>query len=146
MRRDDRVHVLLGDLGYGMFDSIKVEFPARCTNVGAAEQLLIGAAVGMAEAGLVPVAYSITPFLLWRAAEWIRNYLDHERVPVRLLGAGRDRCYAEDGFTHYAGDDKAFLSLFPNVKGFWPEDEAALPGVLDQWLYHDGPSYLNLKR
>lgn len=152
MRRDARIVLVIGDLGYRMWDQIAAEFPSRLVNVGAAEQLMMGAAVGMTHDGLIPVVYSITPFLLYRPAEWIRNLVNHERAPVRLLGAGRGSAdhtqedYHEDGFTHYAGDDKAFLSIMPNVKGFWPETVDELDTVTQEWLYHPGPSYLNLRR
>ena len=146
MRQDARIRVVLGDLGYKMFDYIIAEFPDRVHNVGAAEQLMLGVGVGMAEDNLIPVCFSITPFLLWRGAEWIRNYLNHENVPVKLLGGGRGMDYAHDGFTHDASDDKAFLSLFPNIQCYWPESVADLPTITHEWLYNERPSYLNLKR
>lgn len=146
MRIDPRIYVLTGDLGYGMFDAIRAEFPDRFCNVGAAEQLLIGAGVGLALDGKIPVCYSITPFLLYRPAEWLRNYLDHERIPVKLLGGGRGGDYEHDGYTHWAGDDRDILNTMPNIIPFWPESERELREVTEQWLYNGKPSYLNLKR
>lgn len=159
MRKDERIWVCVADLGFGMFDAIKGEFPNRFVNVGASEQLLIGAAVGLAHDGLIPVAYSITPFLLYRPAEWHRVYLNHEGVKVRLLGAGRGHtdaiypheyrpeCYAEDGITHWASDSRDLLkAAFPHIETFYPETVDELPRAVDQWLYAGGPSYLNLKR
>lgn len=154
MRRDDRIWVCTADLGYRMLDVIAAEFPNRFVNVGAAEQLLLGTAVGLAEEGLIPVCYTITPFY-WRAAEWIRNYVDHERVPVKLIGAGRGGMtpeglvyedYRHDGWTHYAADDVKLFSCFPNIITYWPETVESLPRITDEWLYNDRPSYLNLRR
>ena len=146
MRKDDRIVVLTADLGFKMFDQIAAEFPGRFWNVGAAEQLLIGAAVGLAEDGKIPVCYSITSFLLWRPAEWWRNYVNAERVPIKAIGGGRDQDYCHDGWTHDCSDAKAFLSLMPNVKQFWPDTVADLPAVTQEWLYHDGPAFLSLRR
>jgi transketolase len=146
MRQDPRIHVLTWDLGYGMFNAISAEFPERFHNVGASEQLLVGAGVGLALAGKIPVCFSITPFLLGRPFEWHRNYIDHEGIPVKLLGGGRGGDYSEDGMTHHAYDDREIVSIFPRIISFWPETVAELPEVTEQWLYNEKPSYLNLKR
>ncbi len=146
MRADPRIWLIVPDLGYGMMDAIFAEFPDRAFNVGAAEQLAMGVAVGLAEEGKIPVVYSITPFLLWRAAEWLRNYVNHEQVPIRLLAAGRDQDYAHDGFTHDASDDVDLLQCFPNIECYWPETVAELPEVTREWLFSPRPSYLNLRR
>lgn len=146
MRRDPRITLVVGDLGFGMMDAIAAELPNQFLNCGAREQAMLGIGVGLALKGRIPVLFSITPFLLWRGAEWIRNYAHHERIPVKLCGGGRDSDYHEDGYTHFAGDDKAFIQLFSHVQGYWPATVEDLPLVTDQWLNYPGPSYLNLKR
>lgn len=150
MRRDPRIRLITPDLGYKMLDSCFEAFPERCVNCGAAEQLALGIAVGLADDGLIPVVYSITPFLLFRPAEWIRTYLGHENSPVKLLGAGRyengKECYGEDGFSHAAKGDHEFLGLFPNIVSYWPQTIEELPTTVEKWLYNKAPSYLNLRR
>ena len=146
MREDPRIVVLVGDLGYKMFDSIAAEFPNRFWNVGAAEQLLLAAGIGLAEEGKIPVLYSITPFLLKRPIELIDLYVNHESVPVKLLGGGRGKDYHEDGPSHDATGDDTLLNLWPNIHGYWPTTVAELPDVVDTWLNDPAPAYLNLKR
>ena len=90
MRENDKITLLVGDVGYGLFDSTRKEFPDRVINAGASEQLMIGMAVGMAMEGIIPVAYSITPFVLYRPFEVIRNYVNEENIPVKLVGSGRN--------------------------------------------------------
>lgn len=144
MERDEKIVLCTADLGYKMFDRIRDAFPDRFYNVGASEQLLVGAGVGLALSGKIPVCYSITPFLLYRPAEWLRNYLDHEKIGVKLLGGGRDGDYAHDGYTHYC--DHNILSAFPNIKSYLPTNEAELADMTHLWLYGPGPAYLNLQR
>jgi transketolase len=146
MDRDGRVVLLTADLGYGLWNEVQARFPARFHNVGAAEQAMVGMAVGLALAGKVPVCYSITPFLLYRPFELIRNYLSGERVPVKLVGSGRDLDYRHDGPTHWATDDRVMLAAFPNIAAWWPEDNNALAVAADAFLHCDGPAYLNLNR
>ncbi len=146
MTKDPTIRLITADLGYRFFDDVFRDFPERCINCGVSEQLMLGIGVGLADSGLKPICHSITPFLLWRGAEWIRNYLNHEKVPVKLLGSGRQQDYHEDGFSHYAGDDYEFLKLFPSIKCYWPEDAVVLGPVVSEWLSNGQPSYLNLSR
>ena len=141
---DPGLRLLTADIGYGIFDRIRLDYPKQFVDFGAGEQLMIGAACGMALSGLRPVCYSITPFLLYRPFEWLRNFLHHDRIPVKLVGGGRDRDYGHLGFTHWAEDDAAILATLPNIKVFKPE--IADPSVFNAFLWHDGPAYLNLRK
>ena len=58
MKKNEKILFVIGDLGYGHFDKIREEFPDRVFNPGAAEQLMLGMAVGMAQEGCIPVCYS----------------------------------------------------------------------------------------
>jgi transketolase len=59
---DERIVLLTGDLGYMALEPFRDRFPGRFINVGVAEQNMIGVATGLAEAGLIPYAYSIATF------------------------------------------------------------------------------------
>jgi transketolase len=85
MAQDERIYLLTGDLGYGLWDKIKIDYPDRFINFLSSEQLMMGAAVGLALEGKIPVVYSISPFVLYRPFEWIRNYLNHENINVKLV-------------------------------------------------------------
>lgn len=146
MKENKDIVLITGDLGYKLFDRHRDEFPDRFFNVGAAEQAMIGIAVGMAYQGKIPVVYSITNFLLYRPFEFIRNYIDKEKLHIILAGGGRDRDYEHDGFTHHSEDAKQVLKCFPNIKQLWPEtnEEAAI--ALDQGLEEKSPLFISLKR
>jgi len=142
MTENENVILLTADLGYGLFDKIRKDFPSRFYNVGASEQLMIGIGVGLTYTGKIPVCYSITPFLLYRPFEMIRNYVNHEKAPVKLIGGGRNKDYAHDGFTHHADDDTAIMSNFKNIT-FVKQDD--FTGVKDHILSSE-PVYINLIR
>lgn len=140
------IFVVVGDLGYGMFDKIKRDFPDRFINTGAAEQSMIGVGVGLAEMGKIPFVYSITPFLLYRGFETIRNYINREKVPVKLIGSGRDKDYLHDGFSHWAEEDRHIMGNFKNIWCKWPETKEELPNLVGEMVTNKEPYYCNLRR
>lgn len=140
MKMDSNIYLITADLGYIMFDRIRDAFPARFFNVQAAEQAMLDIAVGFALNGKIPVVYSITPFLLFRPFESIRNYVNKENIPVVLVGSGRDHDYEHDGFSHDGSDDE-IIKCFENIE-FIKSDDFDLKDI----LYKGKPVYLNLKR
>ena len=87
MSKSKDLVLITGDLGYNVFDTIRRDFPDRFFNPGAAEMLMVGMGIGMAMEGKIPICYSMTPFVLYRPFELIRTYIDHENIPVKLIGA-----------------------------------------------------------
>ena len=146
MSRDERVVLITGDLGYGLWDRIRIDYPDRFYNVSSSEQLMVGMACGFAMEGMKPICYSITPFLLYRPFELIRNYLDHEEIPVKLVGGGRDDDYGYLGFSHWAKDDKKIMSSFENITTIHPKDEKELEGSFSWYMGVDKPTYINLSK
>lgn len=143
---DNSIHIVTADMGYRMFDRIESKFPGNFHNVGAAEQLMVGMCVGLCLSDKIAIAYSITPFLLYRPFEWIRNYLNHDGIPVKLVGSGRDQEYLVDGFTHWANDDFPIMECFGRIDKLWPETNEELESKFHDFLYSNNPAYLNLKR
>jgi transketolase len=146
MKKDKNVYLLVGDLGYGGIDPIKSDTPDQLVNCGASEQSMMDIAVGLAQSGKKVFAYSITPFLLWRSAETIRNYIDHELAPVCLCGSGRGKDYEIDGFSHDASDDADLLRTFHNIDQYWPEDNKGMEIIIKGYLSSPVPTYINLIR
>lgn len=146
LKYDERLWLLTGDLGFGILDRSREVCPERFVNVGASEQLMIGMAVGLANEGKIPLCYSITPFLIFRPYELIRIYVDHEKTPVKLIGAGRDLDYGNQGFSHWATDDKDAIGVFKNIKSYRPETEDDLTACWNIFLYNNLPCYLNVRR
>lgn len=147
------IFLVVADLGYKVFDRIQTDFPERFINVGAAEQAAVGISVGLAQEGRVPFVYSITPFLLYRPFETIRNYLEHEQVPVKLVGSGRDKDYKHDGFSHWAEEDKFLFAsdipaqrMFNNIEAYWPRTQGDISQLLHNIITNGKPTYINLTR
>lgn len=146
MKTNDDIYVITGDLGYKMWDQVRQDFPKRFFNVGAAEQSLIGIGVGLALEGKIPIVFSITPFLLYRPFETIRNYINHEKIPVILAGAGRNKDYLHDGFSHWSEEDVDVMKIFKNIVGYWPENADEVSKITPQIIKARKPCYISLKR
>lgn len=146
MAKNKKVWVLTNDLGYKMWDRVRQDYPERFVNTGAAEQAMIGIAVGMALEGQIPIVYSITTFLLYRPFETIRNYINHEKIPVKLVGSGRNKDYERDGFSHWAEEDRQVIRILKNIKAVWPQTTKEIPKLVDQMLKSNQPWYINLRR
>lgn len=146
MATDKRVTVITADLGYRMWDDIRRKHNQKqfyC--FGASEFSALGTTCGMALEGKIPMFYSITTFALYRTAEMIRLYMNHDKIPAKIIGAGRDFDYKKEGFTHCMPEDRQFMALFSNVKSYWPETLDELREIYPEFLYNQQPCYLNLK-
>jgi len=143
---NSNIVLVTSDLGYGLFDEIRDEFPNNFINCGASEQLMMGLCVGLSYEGKIPVAYSITPFLLYRPFEIIRNYVNKECLNIKLVGSGRDRDYEHDGFSHWCEDDKIILNCFKNIFEYYPDKNTHVEYYMKEILDISSPCYLNLKR
>ncbi len=164
MQINKDIWIIVGDLGYKMWDKVRDDFRDRFINTGAAEQAMMGIAVGLALKGKIPIVYSITTFLLYRPFETIRNYINHEKIPVKLVGSGRDKDYAHDGFSHWSEDawklfemplsyyedlrdgEEEMIPIFNNIHAFWPQTKEEIPKMVDSMIKNNKPSFISLRR
>jgi transketolase len=140
MKNDKNVILITADLGYFYLDEIKEKLPDQFFNCMAAEQVMIGTAIGMSLSGKIVVTYTITPFY-FRCFEGIRLYVDHEKIPVKMVGSGRNQDYSDAGFSHDASDHE-ILKQFKNIDFIVPEGDFDLKEI----IYSGRPAYLNLSR
>lgn len=143
-REDPRVVLLTGDLGFAVLEPFADEFPNRFFNVGVAEQNMLGLAAGLADAGLLPFAYSIATFASMRPYEFLRNGAALHELPVRLVGMGAGFDYGHNGVTHYALEDVAIMRVQPSVSTIAPADADQARAALRATLDRQGPVYFRL--
>ena len=141
---DPRIVLLTGDLGYMVMEPYRLRFPDRFFNCGVSEQNMMGVATGLAEAGLIPYAYSIATFASLRAFEFIRNGPVHHRLPVRIVGMGAGFEYGHDGPTHHAVEDICALRSLPGLMIVVPADAAQAANAVRDTASLPGPVYYSL--
>ena len=144
MGENDNIYFLTADLGWGIFDRHRKDFPKRALSTGAAEQAMLDIAVGLALSGKTPICYTITPFYL-RAFETIRTYLLHEQHHVLLVGSGRYNDYGRDGYSHDASDT---FGIFERIRlpMLIPDRKEQIPELLRNWLNGTAPAFMSLRR
>ena len=113
---DERIVLLMGDIGNRLFDDFKSRFPERFFNCGVAEANMMSMAAGMALCGLRPVVYTIVPFVTTRCLEQIRVDVCYHHAPVVIVGVGGGLSYASLGATHQACEDIALLRVLPGMQ------------------------------
>jgi len=139
---DDKVIVIVADIGYRVFDEFREKHPNRFINMGICEQSIIGAASGMALEGLKPWVYTITPFLIERPFEQVKLDIDQQNVNVNLVGFAD---YPSLGPTHTELNAKKMMQLFNNIESFFPKDGDETEKNIIQAYKKQGPSFISLK-
>lgn len=145
-RLDDRVALLMAEVGFSVVEPFEREFPERFYNTGIAEQNLVLTAAGMAMAGMKPVAYSMSSFLASRAFEQIKVSICYQNLPVVLLSIGTGLSYGEMGSTHHAIEESAIMRSLPNLTVEFPGDGAELKSVLEYAFSVEKPFYISFPK
>lgn len=143
---DERIFLLMGDLGYGVLDEFADRFPRRFINAGVAEQNMTGVAAGLALSGKIVFTYSIANFPTIRCLEQIRNDVCYHNANVKVVSVGAGLAYGTLGATHHGTEDIALLRSLPNMTVVVPADPIEA-GLATRAIHaKEGPCYLRLGR
>ncbi|KAK1387657.1 1-deoxy-D-xylulose-5-phosphate synthase [Heracleum sosnowskyi] len=116
------IHAAMGG-GTGM-NLFQRRFPARCFDVGIAEQHAVTFAAGLACEGLKPFCAIYSSFLQ-RAYDQVVHDVDLQKLPVRFA-MDRAGLVGADGPTHSGSFDVTYMACLPNMVVMAPSDEAEL--------------------
>ena len=119
--------------------------PDRFFQMGMAEQLLMGAAGGMAKEGFTPFATTYATFASRRAFDFIHQVICEEHLNVKIV-CGLPGLTTGYGPSHQATEDVAMFRGIPGLTIVDPCDaldiEQAVPAIAE----HKGPVYMRLLR
>jgi transketolase len=121
------------------------EFPDRYYQMGMAEQLLYGAASGLAAEGFMPFATTYAVFASRRAYDFIHQTIAEEERNVKIVCAlpGLTSGY---GPSHQATEDLALFRAMPNMTVIDPCDAHEIEQAVPAIAAHHGPVYMRLLR
>ncbi len=120
-------------------------YPERFFQMGMAEQLLMGAAGGMAKEGFVPFATTYAVFATRRAYDFMHQVIAEENLNVKIVCAlpGLTTGY---GPSHQATEDLAMMRAMPGMTVIDPCDAHEIEQAVPVIAAHQGPVYMRLLR
>jgi transketolase len=137
---------MTADLGkYTDMHIFAKEFPDRFYQMGMAEQLLFGAASGLAAEGFTPFATTYAVFASRRAYDFVHQTIAEEDRNVKIVCAlpGLTSGY---GPSHQATEDLALFRVMPNMTVIDPCDALEIEQIVPAIAAHRGPVYMRLLR
>lgn len=144
-RRDDRICLIIGDLGFSVVEPFAKEFPDRFLNAGVAEQNMIGMATGWSLAeNKVVFVYSIANFPTFRCLEQIRNDVCYHKANVKIVSVGGGLTYGSAGFSHHAIEDLAIMRALPGMVVSAPADAYETDSITQLSVESKGPFFIRL--
>ncbi len=144
LETDERLVVLLGDIGVWGFRKAFERFPDRIYNIGILEQATVSAAAGLALSGLIPVVHTIAPFIVERSTEQLKIDFCYQGLGGNFISVGASYDYAALGCTHHCPADAGLLMNIPGMEVVAPGTSSEFD-LLFRGAYADGrPTYYRL--
>jgi len=144
-RQNERLYLLVGDMGFGAIDDLKNEFPTRVINCGVMEQGTVGIAAGMAMSGLTPIFFSIVNFLCFRSIEQIRNDVILQNLNVKFIGTGAEDYFSFLGPSHTCGTDDIKIMDIVGCEVFDPYGmHFSFDELVKDWITSDNAGYIRV--
>ncbi len=142
---DSRVVALDADVKNSTFsERFEAEFPDRFYQCFIAEQVMIGAAMGLAARGAVPFPSTFAAFLT-RAADFLRMAAI-SGVNIKVAGSHAGVSIGEDGPSQMALEDFAMTCAQPNFTVLYPSDAVSTERLIGEMARHHGPMYMRTSR
>ncbi len=145
-KKDKRVYIVTGDLGFGVLRPFWEELPDQIINAGIAEQNMTSIAAGLALQGKIVYTYSIGNFPTLRCIEQIRNDCAYHDANVKVVCVGGGFVYGSLGMSHHATEDIAMMRALPNVTVVAPGDLVEAACATKAIYETPGTCYLRLGR
>ncbi|EFM01608.1 transketolase family protein [Hoylesella marshii] len=139
------LHIITADMAVSAsLERLSYQYAESLTNVGIAEQNMIGIAAGMASEGFKPICIAQASFISMRAFEMNRQYLGYMHSNIKLIGLNSGFLLQFMGNTHYCIEDLSIMQTIPNMVVLSPADAVEAVMALDAALRIDSPVYIRL--
>lgn len=127
LAHDERLVVVLAVISYSLFNKNSSLFAERILNLGIMEQTMVSVAAGIAMEGFIPAVHSITPFLVERPFEQIKDDFCYQQLSGKFISTGASYDYSTEGMTHQGSGDVQILRSLPGMQIVVP----GTPGEFD---------------
>ena len=142
---DARVVVLDADVKNSTFsEKFEQQYPDRFYQTFIAEQVMVGAALGLASRGAIPFPSTFACFLT-RAADFLRMG-GIGNVNIKLAGSHAGISIGQDGPSQMALEDLAMMRAVPECVVFYPCDGVSAARLVVASAVHQGMTYMRTTR
>jgi transketolase len=142
---DVRVVALDADVKNSTFsDKFERAFPDRFYECFIAEQVMVGAAMGLAARGAIPFASTFACFLA-RAYDFLRM-AGISALNIKTVGSHAGISIGEDGPSQMALEDLAMMRAIAGCAVLYPSDAVSTERLLALMAQHPGPAYMRTTR
>jgi transketolase len=142
---DTRIVALDADVKNSTFsEKFLQQHPDRFYENFIAEQVMIGASMGLAARGAIPFPSTFAAFLT-RAYDFIRMAAI-SNVNIKMAGSHAGVSIGEDGPSQMALEDLAMMRAQPNITVLYPSDGVSTDRLVERAAYHAGPVYMRTSR
>lgn len=141
---NERIFLIVGDLGYNVVEPFRDRFPDRFLNAGIAEQNMTGVAAGLAKEGYNVFIYSIANFPTLRCLEQIRNDIAYYNGNVKIVAVGAGFSYGSLGMSHHATEEVGIMRTLPQMVVASPSDPGEARAVATLSAQYEGTMYIRL--
>lgn len=142
--QDQRLALLLASISSDLFEKLLRDYPERALNLGILEQTLIGVAAGMALESYIPIVHSITPFLVERPFEQLKDDFCYQQLGGNFISIGASYDYSTEGMTHHGPGDIQILRSLPGMQLIVPGTAAEFDTLFRQAYANGSPTYYRL--
>src|SRR5713226_8705535 len=140
---DERLVVVLAEISTGYFEG--TSHPERVINVGIMEQTMTSVAAGMALEGFIPVVHSITPFLVERPFEQIKDDFCYQGLGGKFISTGASYDYSTEGMTHHGPGDVQILRSLPGMQIVVPGNAGEFDRLFREAYANASPTYYRMQ-
>jgi transketolase len=126
LETDPKTALVLADISTDYFTRQFQKYPYRVVNVGIMEQTMLSLAAGLALEGFHPIVHSITPFVVERPFEQIKDDFCYQGLGGTLISVGASYDYGKVGMTHHGSADIPILKILPRM-------QCCVPGTADEF-------------
>jgi len=144
LEKDERLVLLLGDIGVFGFRNAFRMFPERAYNIGILEQSTVSIAAGLSMNGLIPVVHTIAPFLVERSLEQLKVDFCYQSLGGNFISVGSSYDYAALGCTHHCPGDVGILKNLPGMEIVVPGTGEEFDLLFHQAYANNNPTYYRL--
>jgi len=144
LENDNKLVLLLGDIGVWGFNKSFQQYPDRVYNIGILEQSMIGLAAGLAMSGYIPVVHTIAPFIVERSFEQLKLDFGYQKLGGNFVSVGGSYDYAALGCTHHCPADIGLMLNIPEMQIVIPGTRLEFDKLFNMSYANNSPTYFRL--